>query len=114
MADYPETVREFRAWFPDEAACRAYLEKVRWPAGPRCPRCPQAEVWKMQPPFYRCALCRHDFTVTAGTLFADTRLPLTVWFEPRKSSWVSCQRWQMAVGMGYANANRPGRSSPAG
>ena len=81
MADYPETVREFRAWFPDEAACRTYLEQVRWPTGPRCPRCPQAEVWKMQPPFYRCALCRHDFTVTAGTLFADTRLPLTLWFE---------------------------------
>jgi len=27
----------------------------------------------MKPPFYRCAACRHDFTVTAGTLFADTR-----------------------------------------
>ena len=81
MVGYPEPVREFRAWFPDEAACRAYLEQVRWPTGPRCPRCPQAEVWKLPPPFYRCALCRHDFTVTAGTRFADTRLPLTLWFE---------------------------------
>ena len=81
MADYPKTVREFRAWFPDEAACRTYLEKVRWPQGPRCPRCPQAPVWKMEPPFYRCAGCRHDFTVTAGTLLADTRLPLTLWLE---------------------------------
>ena len=35
----------------------------------------------MKPPFYRCAACRHDFTVTAGTLFGDTRRPLTLWFE---------------------------------
>src|SRR5438876_5853985 len=81
MSDYPETVREFRAWFPDDASCRQYLERVRWPNGPHCPRCLQAEAWAMKAPFYRCAACRHDFTVTAGTLFGDTRLPLTLWFE---------------------------------
>lgn len=81
MADYPETVREFRAWFPDDGACRAYLERLRWPEGPRCPRCPQAAVWIMEPPFYRCRACGYDFTVTVGTLFADTHLPLSLWFE---------------------------------
>ena len=81
MIEYPETVREFRAWFPDDAACRGYLEQIRWPEGPHCPRCKQSEVWAMKPPFYRCTLCRHDFTVTAGTLFSDTRLPLSLWFE---------------------------------
>jgi transposase-like protein len=35
----------------------------------------------MKPPFYRCAHCRYDFTVTAGTLFADTHKPLRLWFE---------------------------------
>ena len=35
----------------------------------------------MKPPFYRCALCGYDFTVTAGTLFADTHKPLRLWFE---------------------------------
>lgn len=81
MAEYPETVRAFRSWFADEEACRRYLEEIRWPTGPRCPRCPDALVWVMKPPFYRCAACRRDFTVTAGTLFADTRLPLSLWFE---------------------------------
>ena len=81
MADYPETVREFRAWFPDENACRTYLEKIRWPTGVQCPRCPQAKVWTLPSPFYRCAACGYDFTVTVGTLLTDTHLPLSLWFE---------------------------------
>ena len=81
MPDYPKTIREFRAAFPDEAACRAYLEEVRWPSGPRCPRGPEAKVWTLRPPFYRCADCGYDFSVTVGTLLADTRLPLSLWFE---------------------------------
>ena len=81
MADYPRTVLEFNDRFHDEAACRAYLESIRWPKGPCCPRCPQAKVWTMKAPFHRCAVCGHDFTVTAGTLFADTHLPLRLWFQ---------------------------------
>ena len=81
MADYPRTVLEFNDRFHDEAACRAYLESIRWPKGPHCPRCPQAKVWTMKAPFHRCAVCGHDFTVTAGTLFADTHLPLRLWFQ---------------------------------
>jgi transposase-like protein len=81
MTDYPQTVLEFNERFHDEAACRAYLELIRWPEGPRCPRCPPAKVWTMRAPFYRCAGCGHDFTVTAGTLFADTHLPLRLWFQ---------------------------------
>lgn len=81
MGVYPQTVLEFNDQFHTEAACRAYLESLRWCNGPCCPRCPQAKVWKMKAPFYRCASCGHDFTVTAGTLFADTHLPLRLWFQ---------------------------------
>lgn len=97
MSDYPETVREFRAAFANETDCRTYLERIRWPEGPRCPRCPQAEVWVMKPPFYRCTVCRHDFTVTAGTLFADTRLPLSLWFE---AMWYVVNQKQGASALG--------------
>lgn len=130
MSDYPETVREFRAWFPDDEACRCYLERVRWPNGPRCPRCPQAEVWTMKPPFYRCAACRHDFTVTAGTLFGDTRLPLTLWFEAmwyvvNQKHGASALGVQRVLGVSYPTAwrwlhklrramVRPGRDRLAG
>ncbi len=131
MADeYPKTIREFRAWFADEEACRKYLEGIRWPQGPRCPRCPEAEVWEMTPPFVRGCKCRHDFTVTAGTLFADTRLPLTLWFEAmwhvvEQKSGASALGVQRVLGVSYLTAwrwlhklrramVRPGRDRLAG
>jgi transposase-like protein len=39
------------------------------------------KIWPMKPPFYRCSQCGYDFTITAGTLFADTHKPLRLWFE---------------------------------
>jgi transposase-like protein len=79
--DYPKTVVEFCDWFSTEQACRDYLVHLRWPDGLRCPDCSGDEVWFMKAPFYRCAQCGYDFTVTAGTLFADTHKPLRLWFE---------------------------------
>ena len=81
MAEYPQTVMEFRDQFASEEACRHYLVRLRWPLGVRCPDCDSHEIWTMSPPFYRCADCGYDFTVTAGTLFADTHKPLRLWFE---------------------------------
>lgn len=81
MADYPQTVLEFRDRFATEQACRDYLVQLRWPAGLRCPDCTSDKVWTMTAPFYRCRHCGYDFTVTAGTLFADTHKPLRLWFE---------------------------------
>ena len=105
MADYPQTVLEFNERFHEEDACRAYLESLRWPEGPHCPRCPQAKVWTMKPPFYRCAACGHDFTVTAGTLFADTHLPLRLWFQAmwyvvNQKSGASALGVQRVLGLG--------------
>lgn len=130
MSEYPETVRAFRAAFADDTACRAYLEQIRWPTGPRCPRWPQAEVWTMKPPFCRCTACRHDFTVTAGTLFADTRLPLSLWFEAiwhvvNQKQGASALGVQRVLGVSYLTAwrwlhklrravVRPGRDRLAG
>jgi len=105
MAEYPETVTELHDWFSDEGAGRSYLERIRWPEGPQCPRCPGANVWRMTPPFYRCSGCGYDFTVTATTLFDNTKLPLRLWFEAmwyviNQKNGVSALGVQRVLGLG--------------
>jgi hypothetical protein len=45
VGEYPRTVLEFRDWFADDAACRDYLAKLRWPEGFRCPVCGEPDHW---------------------------------------------------------------------
>jgi len=64
-----------------EGRCRAYLEQLRWPDGVRCPRCVSAETGRIEArrKFY-CRDCRYQFSVTAGTIFHNSHLPLWKWF----------------------------------
>jgi len=79
--DYPGTLRAFNAWFPDDEACLRYLAGLRWEGGFVCAVCGCERAWRMSKGRnLRCACCRSDHSVTAGTIFADTRLPLTTWF----------------------------------
>ena len=94
MSDYPRTVVELRDWFASETACREYLQRLRWPDGVHCPDCASMKIWPMKPPFYRCSQCGYDFTVTAGTLFADTHKPLRLWFE---AIWYVTKSWEPAL-----------------
>jgi transposase-like protein len=131
-SDYPRTLREFNAWFPDEAACLDYLVGLRWPHGFACPRCGGTKAWRMSKGRnVRCALCRADTSVTAGTIFADSHLSLTSWFA---AAWyvtsqkpgVSALGLKRALGLGsYETAwsllhklrramVRPGRDKLAG
>jgi transposase-like protein len=131
MSDYPRTALELHDWFPTEQSCRDYLVRLRWPAGVVCPDCQAADVWSMTAPFYRCARCGYDFTVTAGTLFADTHKPLRLWFETiwyitNQKSGASALGVQRILGLGsYRTAwnwmhklrramVRPGRDRLAG
>ena len=80
--DYPSTYREFVNWFHDDASCVAYLENLRWPDGFRCPTCGVAgEPWKQTRGRLVCRGCRHQTSITAGTILEKTRTPLTTWFE---------------------------------
>ena len=81
VAEYPHTVLEFRDWFVDDAACLDYVARLRWPEGFRCPICGWAEHWVTARGLRHCRRCGRQTSVTAGTLFADTHLPLRVWFE---------------------------------
>ncbi len=87
MEDYPRNLVEFEARFATEEACRDYLVRLRWPAGFRCPRCGRDKAWPVRRVLFECAHCGTQRSVTAGTIFQDTRQPLTLWF--RAMWWVT-------------------------
>jgi len=66
--------------FPDAESARAYLESRRWPDGPRCPVCAKGErIGARKDGYYRCHVCREDFTVRTGTIFERSHVPLHKW-----------------------------------
>lgn len=68
--------------FRSEEACRDYLVRVRWPGGFKCARCEGEKGWPLRGRgIIECAGCGHQRRVTAGTIFQDTRKPLSLWFQ---------------------------------
>jgi transposase-like protein len=80
--DYPSTYRQFVEMFPDDIACAAYLERLRWPDGFVCPACQMSMIpWRQTRGRLVCPGCRHQSSASAGTILDKTRTPLTTWFE---------------------------------
>lgn len=70
--------------FHDDDAARAHLEAVRWPNGANCPHCGSVNVLRMTGKAHRvgawnCRDCRKQFSVTVGTVFERSHLPLHKW-----------------------------------
>jgi len=72
---------ELEARFSTEEACREYLVRLRWPDGFRCPKCDHGRAWCVRGVRLECARCHHQASVTARTIFQDTRMPLRLWFR---------------------------------
>lgn len=75
------TLAEFEQRFATEGACRAYLARLRWPAGFRCPQCTTNGSWTTTRSLLMCRQCGYQASVTAGTIFHRTRIPLQNWFR---------------------------------
>ena len=75
--------------FSSDMKCRELLARLRWPEGPQCPRCktPAVELETEKHLFY-CKGCDYQFSVTAGTIFNDSHLPLEKWFA---ATFLLCQ-----------------------
>ena len=80
VIEWPETALEFESRFATEEACRQYLYELRWPNGFQCPRCNGSKAWTTKRGLYRCSQCDYQASVTAGTIFQDTRFPSRAWF----------------------------------
>ena len=72
---------ELEARFATDEQCHAYLTTLRWPQGFVCPRCGGQKAWRAKRRRWICSACRHQASVTAGTIFQDTHLPLRFWFR---------------------------------
>lgn len=81
VEDFPRTLLEFETRFATDEACRQYLFHLRWPEGFVCPRCAARTAWTTTRRRLVCAACHHHTSVTAGTIFHDTRKPLRLWFR---------------------------------
>ncbi len=71
--------------FPNEQACRDFLEQARWGDNPKCPKCGAKKVYKFKSGRYagrrwKCSSCRKQFTVRIGTIFEESPVSLQKWF----------------------------------
>ncbi len=101
--------------FQDADKAREYLESVRWPDGPSCPHCGVADEWtalkgkKHRPGLYQCNACRQQFTVTVGTLFERSKVPLNKWLLAAyllcsSKKGISSHQLHRALGVTYKTA----------
>jgi len=80
-----------KAIFLKEDEARTYLEQLRWPTGAVCPHCGAIGAYKLQPKadskkpirtgVWKCKVCRKQFTVTVGTIFEDSHIPIHQWLS---------------------------------
>lgn len=79
--DYPRTYQELLEWFADEQACRQYLVRCHWPDGFECAQCGgKSETWGTGRGYLHCRRCGGEISITAGTSFDRSRMPLRTWF----------------------------------
>jgi len=85
------TTKPNKGIFLNEDEAREYLEQLRWPNGAVCPHCKRIGAYKLQPKpdsktpvrngVWKCKFCRKQFTVTVGTIFEDSHIPIHQWLS---------------------------------
>jgi transposase-like protein len=99
-------IEEYR----DEDKCRDRLTSLKWPGGVKCPRCGSEKISRIKKRGqFDCDECRYQFSVTAGTIFHDSHLPLWKWFlaaylmcESKKG--ISANQLKRSLGVSYKTA----------
>jgi hypothetical protein len=104
------SIIEFQHRFPNEEACFEYLYNKKWPNGFVCPRCSHSEAYRVKTrKLLQCKKCRHQTSVTAGTIFHKLRQPLMVliwtcyWIATSKKG-ISGKELQRKLGVSYQTA----------
>jgi transposase-like protein len=97
--------------FRDDTKAREWLEAMLWPEGPVCPFCgsvDQATALETRPGLYQCneGECRKQFTVTVGTLFERSHIPLSKWLMAAfllcaSKKGISAHQMHRMIGVSY-------------
>lgn len=75
------TLPDVNELYGTDERCREALKRLRWPNGVECPRCHDTRISTLKDyGRFECAACEYQFTVTSGTIFHDSHLPLRMWF----------------------------------
>ena len=78
---FPKNLPEFQRQFGTDEACQQYLAACRWPDGFVCPRCAGRRAYAISARRrWQCVACRHQVSLTSGTVLHNTKLPLMQWF----------------------------------
>jgi transposase-like protein len=96
--------------YGNETKCRERMEALKWPQGVKCPRCGSEKISRIKKrDQFDCDECRYQFSVTAGTIFHDSHLPLWKWFlaiylmtESKKG--MSANQLKRSLGISYKTA----------
>lgn len=103
---------EWQKKFSTDSRCMAHLEKLRWPDGFQCPHCGHDKGYKtVARNHYECTGCHKQTSVTSGTLFHATKLPLTKWFwsiywVASDKGGISALRLSKLIGVTWRSAYR--------
>jgi Zn ribbon nucleic-acid-binding protein len=108
------SLNDFLIYYGTEEKCSAALEKSRWPAGFICPACQNTKhciVWHSQVKTFQCNTCHTQTTLTAGSIFHSTKLPLLQWFQAmyfftQSKNNVSALELKRLIGVCYKTAWR--------
>lgn len=108
------SITQFMALYGTQVQCEEALEKCRWRDGFVCPMCARKGhyvVWHGKAKTFQCQACRHQTTLTSGTIFHSSKLPLTKWFQAmyfltQSKNNVSALELMRLVGVCYRTAWR--------
>ena len=83
-----KNLKQVMAQLGDESACREYMEQMRWNGNPVCPHCGGHKPYRRKDgKTFRCRAktCKRDFSVTLGTVFENSKVPLSTWIA---ATWI--------------------------
>ena len=101
----PQNQIEFEKMFTTEEQCIAYLQEFRFPTGYSCRKCGYTDHWVNKRGILVCKYCRDELSITAGTIFHRSKLPLTtvfraLWWMVAQKNGVSAIGLQRVLGLG--------------